>query len=139
MTNNKWCNSKDIKTLSRSCSPNLEHLTISCHPYLPREFSTVIITAIYIPPLAGYVALLDLHDVLCRPQTQHRDMAVVVGDFHRAILNKVMPNFHQHITCATRGEITFDQCYTPFKRGYKAASLPSLGKSNHAAIFLLPE
>jgi len=27
----------------------------------------------------------------------------------------------------------------PFKRGYKAASLPPLGKSDHATIFLLPE
>jgi len=50
-----------------------------------------------------------------------------------------MPNFHQHITCATRGEITLDHCYTTFKRGYKAASLPPFGKSDHAAIFLLPE
>jgi len=32
-----------------------------------------------------------------------------------------------------------DHCYTPFKRGYKAASLPPFGKSDHAAIFLLPE
>jgi len=31
-----------------------------------------------------------------------------------------MPNSHQHITCATRGERTLDHCYTPFKRGYKA-------------------
>jgi len=45
-----------------------------------------------------------------------------------------MPNFHQHITCATRGERTLDHCYTPFKRGYKAASLPLFSN-----IFLLPE
>jgi len=43
MTNNRWCNPKNIKTLSRSCSPNLENLTISCRPcYLPREFNTVM-------------------------------------------------------------------------------------------------
>jgi len=62
MTNNKWCNPKDIKTLSRSCSPNLERLTISCRPFcLPREFSTVIITAVYIAALMDTdVALSDL-------------------------------------------------------------------------------
>jgi len=32
-----------------------------------------------------------------------------------------------------------NHCYTPFKRGYKAASLPPFGKLDHAAIFLLPE
>jgi len=32
-----------------------------------------------------------------------------------------------------------DHCYTPFKRGYKAASLHPFGKSDHADVFLLPE
>jgi len=86
------------------------------------------------------MALSDLHDVPCRYQTQHPDAAVVVvGDFNRANLKKVMPTFHQHIMCATRGERTLDHCYMPFKRGYKAAALPPFGKSDHAAIFLLPE
>jgi len=78
--------------------------------------------------------------VLCQHQAKHPDAAVVVaGDFNRANLKKVMPNFCQHITCATRGEITMDHCYKPFKRGYKAASLPPFGKLDNAAIFLLPE
>jgi len=69
-------------------------------------------------------------------QTQHPDAAVVVaGDFNRSDLKKVLPNVHHHITCATRGEITLDHCYTPFKRGYRAASLPPFGKSDHAAIY----
>ena len=34
---------------------------------------------------------------------------------------------------------TLDQCYTPFKRGYTAASLTPFGKLDHAAIFLLLE
>jgi len=58
----------------------------------------VIITAVYIPPQADTdMALSDLHDVLCRCQIQHPDTAVVVA---------------------------LDHCYTPFKRDYKAASLP---------------
>jgi len=101
----------------------------------------VIITAVYIPPQGDTdMALSDVHDVLCRHQTQHPDVAVVVaGEVNKANLKKVMPNFHQHIACATRGERTLDHCYTPFKRGYKAAPLPAFGKSDHAAIFLLPE
>jgi len=41
---------------------------ISSRPfYLPREFSTVIISVVYIPPPADTdMALSDLHDVLCR-------------------------------------------------------------------------
>ncbi len=50
-----------------------------------------------------------------------------------------MPNFHQHISCPTRGQNTLDHCYTQFKNAYKARSLPAFGKSDHAAIFLTPE
>ncbi len=50
-----------------------------------------------------------------------------------------MPNFHQHISCPTRGLNTLDHCYTPLKNAYKAHSLPAFGKSDHAAIFLTPE
>ncbi len=50
-----------------------------------------------------------------------------------------MPNFHQHVSCPTRGPNTLDHCYTQFKNAYKARSLPAFGKSDHAAIFLTPE
>ncbi len=39
MINKKWCDPRNISSLSRSCSPHLEHLSIICRPfYLPREF-----------------------------------------------------------------------------------------------------
>ncbi len=39
MINKKWCDPRNISTLSRSCSPHLEHLSIICHPfYLSRNF-----------------------------------------------------------------------------------------------------
>jgi len=51
------------------------------------------------------VALSDLHDVLCQHHTKHPETSVVVtGDFDRANLKKVMPNFCQHITCAISRE-----------------------------------
>ncbi len=61
------------------------------------------------------------------------------GDFNKANLRQVMPNFHQHVSCPTRGPNTLDHCYSQFKNAYKARSLPSFGKSDHAAIFLTPE
>ncbi len=50
-----------------------------------------------------------------------------------------MPNFHQHVSCPTRGPNTLDHCYSQFKNAYKARSLPAFGKSDHAAIFLTLE
>ncbi len=47
MINKKWCDPRNISILSRSCSPHLEHLSIICRPfYLPREFSSIVITAV---------------------------------------------------------------------------------------------
>ncbi len=142
MINKKWCDPRNISILSRSCSPHLEHLSIICRPYyLPREFSSIVVTAVYIPPQADTgLALSKLHDVLSGYINKHPDAAsIIAGDFNKANLKKVMSNFHQHISCPTRGPNTLDHCYTPLKNAYKAHSHPAFGKSDHDAIFLTLE
>ncbi|XP_041962711.1 uncharacterized protein LOC121720538 [Alosa sapidissima] len=127
--------------LAKHCSPGLELITVKCRPFpLPREFTSVIITTIYIPPQADTdTALKELSRTLRKQQNDNLDAAVIVaGDFNKARLKKVMPDFYQHVKCNSRGERTLDHCYTLFKDGYKAKSLPPFGKSDHAAIFLLP-
>ncbi len=53
MINKKWCDPRNISILLRSCLPHLQHPSIICHPfYLPRAFSLIIATAVYIPPQA---------------------------------------------------------------------------------------
>ncbi len=109
--------------------------------YLPREFSSIVITSVYISPQADTsLALSNLHDVLSGYNNKHPDAAfIIAGEFNKANLKKVLPNFHQHISCPTRGLNTLDHCYTPLKNAYKAHSLPAFGKSDHVAIFLTPE
>lgn len=63
----------------------------------------------------------------------------MAGDFNSANLKRAAPNFYQHITCPTRGVRILDHCYTLVKDGYKAQSRPPFGKSDHAAIFLMPK
>lgn len=141
MINNKWCDPRNISTLLRF-SPHLEHLSVICPPfYLPREFSSIIATAVYIPPQADIgLALPELHDALGNNINKHPDTAIIIaGDFNKANLRHVMPNFYQHVSCPTRGLNTLDHCYTQFKDAYKARSLPAFVKSDHAAIFLTPE
>lgn len=127
MINNSWCS--DVEILTSSCSPDLEHLMIKCRPfYLPREFSSVIITAVYIPPQAdANRALNELYGTISRLETSHPEAAfIVAGDFNKANLKKVLPKYHQHITCPTRAKNTLDHVYTPFRDGYKA--LPSVNQ-----------
>ncbi len=100
MINKKLCDPRNISILSCSCSPHLEHLSIICRPfYLPREFSSIVITAVYIPPQADTsLALPNLHDELSGYNNKHPDAAfIVAGDFNKVNLKKVLPNFHQHI------------------------------------------
>ncbi|KAK1802735.1 hypothetical protein P4O66_021277, partial [Electrophorus voltai] len=142
MVNNSWCNNANVVTLACSCSPNLELLALKLRPfYLPREFTSVIINTVYIPPQANMdTALWELHEALTQFQAQHRDAAlIVVGDFNSANLKRAVPNLYQHVTFPTRGNRTLDHCYTPYKDSYKALAHPPFGKSDHAAIFLLPK
>ncbi len=38
MINKKWCDPRSIYSLSHSCSPHLEHLSIICHSICPASF-----------------------------------------------------------------------------------------------------
>ncbi len=80
MINKKWCDPRNISILSRSCLPHLEHLSIICRPfYLPREFSSIVVTAVYIPPQADTsLALSKLHDVLSGYINKHPDAASII-------------------------------------------------------------
>ncbi len=49
--NNLWCDERNIHSIKSFCSPDLEFHMLLCRPFwLPREFTAIIITAVYIPP-----------------------------------------------------------------------------------------
>ncbi len=79
--NKKWCGPRNISILSRSCSPHLEHLSIICRPfYLPREFSSIVVTAVYIPPQADTsLALSKLHNELSGYINKHPDAVCIIA------------------------------------------------------------
>lgn len=132
MTINNWCDPRNVSGLSRSCSPNLEHLTLLCCPFY--LFLSVLTIGVYIPPHADMdTALSTLHNTIIKHTAKYPDAALIVaGDFQKANVTWVFPNLFQHISCPTRGK------NTPFKDSYKASSLPAFGKANHAAIFITP-
>lgn len=119
----------------------MEYLIVRCRPfYLPREFTVVIVTAVYIPPDANAsIALGYLHSAISKQENTYPKAAhIIAGDFNHADLKSVLPKFEQHIKCATRGENTLDKAYSNIKKGFRATPLPHLGQSDHLSIHLAP-
>ncbi len=108
--------------------------------WLPREFTAIIITAVYIPPQANTdQALKELYRNISEQETAHPDAAfVITGDFNKANFKTIAPKYFQHVTINTRGDRTLDHCYTPFRDAYKSLPHPPFGKSDHSSVLLLP-
>ncbi len=140
MINKKWCDPRNISILSCSCSPHLEHLSIICCPfYLPREFSSIVITSVYIPPQADTsLALSNLHDVLSGYINKHPDAAfIIAGTLRKPTSRRSCRTFIS--IYPVQPEDRIHSIIATLKNAYKAHSLPAFGKSDHAAIFLTPE
>ena len=77
--NDSWC--RDIRTVHKHCSPDVERLLLQCRPYyLPREFTAVFLATVYIPLLANSTAALNkLHDVISALETAHLDLFFIVA------------------------------------------------------------
>ncbi len=139
--NNSWCDERNIHSIKSFCSPDLEFHTLLCRPFwLPREFTAIIITAVYIPPQANTdQALKELYRNISEQETAHPDAAfVVTGDFNKANFRTIAPKYFQHVTINTRGDRTLDHCYSPFRDAYKSLPRQPFGKSDHSSVLLLP-
>ena len=139
MVNFSWAT--DIAVLASHCSPVLELLTVKIRPfYLPREFTAVVMSVVYIPPQVDKATALDeLYEIINSLENVHPEAAfIVVGDFNRANMKKVLPKYYQHIDFFTRGDQTLDHCYTTFRGSYKPLPRPAFGKADRTSILLLP-
>ncbi len=74
--NNSWCDERNLRSIKSFCSPDLEFQMLLCRPFwLTREFTAIIITAVYIPPQANTdQALKELYGNIMskKPCTQMR-------------------------------------------------------------------
>ncbi len=79
--NNSWCNERNIHSIKSFCSPDLEFHMLLCRPFwLPREFTAIIITAVYIPPQANTdQALRVLYGNISEQKTANPDAAFIIG------------------------------------------------------------
>uniref|UniRef100_A0A8C6M681 Reverse transcriptase domain-containing protein n=1 Tax=Nothobranchius furzeri TaxID=105023 RepID=A0A8C6M681_NOTFU len=139
--NDRWCNSGHLSIKERLCCKDIELLAVSMRPYyLPREFTHVIVIAVYVPPSAGTEAACEvLHTVTSRLQTQHpQALFLISGDFNHISLSSTLPTFTQYVTCHTRDNKTLDLLYANTKEAYSSSPLPPLGGSDHNLVHLQP-
>ena len=139
--NKDWC--VNAASVAQHCSELVEFSIVICRPfYLPREFTSVIVVAVYIAPCANanaYEVLRPLFDVISALLTKHPDSFVVVaGDFNHISLKTVLPGFKQYVDFKTRGENILDLVYSNTAEAYKAIPQPHIGLSDHKSVLLVP-
>ncbi len=137
--NKEWCNNTAV--VSKHCSSLVEFMFVKCRLfYMPREFTAIVIVAVYIPPCANAKdALREPYCTISEKQTNNPDsFFIIAGDFNHANLKTVLPKFYQHVNFATRGNNMLDFVYTTVKNAYKAVPRPHLGYSDHISVMLIP-
>ncbi len=72
--NNSVCDERNLHSIKSFCSPDLEFYMLLCRPFwLPREFTAIIITTVYISPQANTdQALKELYGNISEQETQMR-------------------------------------------------------------------
>uniref|UniRef100_A0A3B1KH12 Reverse transcriptase domain-containing protein n=1 Tax=Astyanax mexicanus TaxID=7994 RepID=A0A3B1KH12_ASTMX len=139
---NAWC--RNVVVVCKHCSPVVKLMIIKCRPfYLPRDFSAVLIAAVYIPPTSNNSvrseALNELYQYISEQQTAHPDaFLILAGDFNHADPKSVFSGLFKHIDFPTRGNNILDQVFTTHRGAYRASPLPHLGASDHLTIMLMP-
>ena len=103
--NKKWSHPNTVTVKHKHCSPAVEMLAVSIHPYyLQREFSRVLVTTVYVPPSADAKEAADtiashVHDLDDRAPDA---INIITGDFNNCDLGTTLPNYQKYVTCATR-------------------------------------
>ncbi len=91
--NNSSCDERNLHTYT-----DLEFHMLLCRPFwLPREFTAIIITAVYIPPQANTDQALkvkELYGNVSEQEAVQPDAAfVVTGDFNKANFRTIAPKY----------------------------------------------
>ncbi len=97
--NDAWC--RDAVVVCKHCSTPGGVYDYKCRPfYLPREYTAILLVAVYIPPSSNNnrsEALNDLYQHISEQQTAHPDaFLILAGDFNHADLKSVFPKTPTH-------------------------------------------
>ena len=138
----QWCSNICVK--KEICTVDIELLSVSLRPYyLPREFTNIFLTLVYIPPDANKENAVDtLQQNINRLSNNKPDaLHIICGDVNQCLkeINTTLHGFHQCVTCCTRKNTLLDPFYCNIKQdSYKSKQLPPLQNSDHNMIYMIP-
>ena len=139
--NERWCNNYSIN--KQLCTPDIELLTVNLRPfYLPREFTNVYVTMLYIPPSANHIQAQDIlqNQVNKLLETKPDSLNIIMGDTNRCDLRNILgSSFTQYVTCSTRKEAILDVFFCNAKQAYRCKSMAPIGSSDHNMLYMLPK
>ncbi len=107
--NDAWCS--NVVKVDGQCFPDVKFWMVRCRPYyLPREFTSVFVAAVYVPPDTNSKNVpQELYVVINSHMTKQPNcIFIVAGDFNQTDLRTVLLKFLQHVHTATRGNNTLD-------------------------------
>eukprot|EP00061_Rhincodon_typus_P003884 g21209.t1 len=67
-------------------------------------------------------------------QNSPESLFIVAGDINEANLKQVIPKYHHHISCPTRGANILGHGYATIKDAYRSIPCPHFGKSDHSIV-----
>ena len=105
--------------------------------YLPREFTNIFITILYIPPFSDKAAAANrIKTINTLVANKSQALQIILGDMNRCDLK--LPSFVQQVTCKTRRHETLAQmhCKVP---GYKCSKAAPLGNSGNNMVYITPK
>lgn len=81
------CRCTNVTVKDTHCSPDIEYMMLQCRPFYPsREFTSVVITAVQVPPQPNAkLAMEKLHFAINQQLAAQPDSIVIaVGDLNHA-------------------------------------------------------
>ena len=137
--NKQWCHPNNITIKHKSCSRNAKIFLIGFRPYyIPREFSHVILTTIYVPNNnVANKAALEINVALRNYESSALDALFPINrDFIHCTILQSGNQYYQHIHCTTGHTATLDYCYSNIKDSYSNIQIGNLGESDHNLVFV---
>ncbi len=139
MINKKWCDPRNISILLRSCL-NISPLSAAhsiCHATFHRSLY-LLFTFHHVQTLAW----LCPNSTMCSAATLTNTLTLPLssrGTLTKPTSGRSCRTFTNMYPVQLEDQIHWIIAKSQFKNAYIARSLPALGESDHAAIFLTPE